>query len=144
MVNMKKTLYRLPRQGKIFGVCAGLAEYFDIDVTLMRVIFVILAFATSGAMVLLYFILAVILPVYGDVKDDTISEKIEILGKDLQSSKSANRARNYTGAGIIIVGAWLLLGQFYPWMFNVQWQYIWPLLLILAGVLMITRRGHDK
>lgn len=144
MVNMKKTLYRLPRQGKIFGVCAGLAEYFDIDVTLMRVIFVILAFATSGAMVLLYFILAVILPVYGDVKDDTISEKIERLGKDLQSSKSANRARNYTGAVIIIVGAWLLFGQFYPWMFNVQWQYIWPLLLILAGVLMITRRGHDK
>jgi len=38
----KKRLYRDTENGKIFGVCAGLADYFDIDVTLVRVIWVVL------------------------------------------------------------------------------------------------------
>lgn len=59
----KKTLYRLPKQGKIAGVCAGLADYFDMDVTLMRVLFVVAAFVTGGFGILLYIILAIILPV---------------------------------------------------------------------------------
>lgn len=58
----KKTLYRLPKQGKIAGVCAGLADYFDMDVTLMRVLFVVGA-CISGIGLLLYIVLAIILPV---------------------------------------------------------------------------------
>lgn len=38
----KKKLYRDTENGKIFGVCAGLADYFDVDVTIVRVIFVFL------------------------------------------------------------------------------------------------------
>ena len=64
----KKTLYRLPKQGKIAGVCAGLADYFDMDVTLMRVLFVVAAFVTGGFGLLLYIILAIILPVSGGAK----------------------------------------------------------------------------
>lgn len=64
----KKTLYRLPRQGKIAGVCAGLADYFDMDVTLMRVLFVVAAFITGGAGILLYIVLAIILPVSDGAK----------------------------------------------------------------------------
>jgi len=41
----KKHLYRDTENGKIFGVCAGLADYFDADVTLIRVIWVILVLA---------------------------------------------------------------------------------------------------
>ena len=34
-------LYRIPRSGKVFGVCAGLADYFGFDVTVTRVIVVL-------------------------------------------------------------------------------------------------------
>jgi len=46
---------------KIFGVCSGLANYFDIDPTIMRVIFVVsvLGFGTG---ILIYLILAVVMP----------------------------------------------------------------------------------
>lgn len=143
MVDTKKSLYRLPKQGKIFGVCAGLADYFDMDVTLMRVVFVVLAFATGGAVVLLYIILAIVLPVAGE-GDDTIGEKVERLSKDLGDKKVIFRARNYMGLTLIILGAWLLLCQFYPQLFNFRWDYIWPILLIFAGFMIIVRRGHDR
>jgi len=55
---------RLTRSGRnrmIAGVCGGLAEYFGIDVTLIRVIFVVLALM-AGPGLLLYLALWVILP----------------------------------------------------------------------------------
>ncbi len=45
----------------LFGVCSGLANYFDIDPTVMRVIFVISVFGL-GTGILAYLILAVVMP----------------------------------------------------------------------------------
>jgi len=46
---------------KLFGVCSGLANYFDVDPTIIRVLFVfsVLMFGTG---LLLYIILAVVMP----------------------------------------------------------------------------------
>jgi phage shock protein C len=46
---------------KIFGVCSGLANYFDTDATLIRLIFIIAVFG-FGTGLLLYIILALIMP----------------------------------------------------------------------------------
>lgn len=46
---------------KIFGVCSGLANYFDMDPTVMRVIF-LLAFLFAGVGLLLYLLLAFVMP----------------------------------------------------------------------------------
>ncbi len=46
---------------KLFGVCSGLANYLDIDPTVMRIIFV-LAFFGFGVGLLVYFVMALILP----------------------------------------------------------------------------------
>lgn len=47
---------------KIAGVCGGIAEYFDVDPTLVRVLYLVFSFIGSGAPVLLYFILALVIP----------------------------------------------------------------------------------
>ena len=45
---MKKRLYRTEGpDAKLFGVCGGVAEYFDVDPTLVRVGWVVLALAGS-------------------------------------------------------------------------------------------------
>jgi len=44
----------------IAGVCSGIAEYFDTDPTLIRVLFVL--FGLAGAGILFYIILAIIIP----------------------------------------------------------------------------------
>lgn len=46
---------------KIFGVCSGLADYFDMDPTVMRIIFLVAVFM-FGTGVLLYLILAFVMP----------------------------------------------------------------------------------
>ena len=58
----QRKLYRLPKDGKIAGVCAGLAAYFGTDVTVMRLLFVVLTFVTQGFMILVYLILAIAMP----------------------------------------------------------------------------------
>jgi phage shock protein PspC (stress-responsive transcriptional regulator) len=46
----------------VFGVCGGIAEYFGWDPTLVRVIFIVLTFAGIGSPVLIYLILALVIP----------------------------------------------------------------------------------
>lgn len=141
MAQEKKTLYRIPREGQIFGVCAGLAEYFDMDVTLMRIIFIILIFATGGAMILIYLLMAIVLPIKNNEKDDNIGERVHNLGQELHKNKVVNRTRNYLGIGLLVLGVWLLIEQIFPGWFNLRWDYIWPVLIILAGLLIIVRRS---
>lgn len=58
---MKKQLMRSGRDQKIAGVCAGVAHYFDMDPTIVRVIWGVLAFG-YGAGVVAYIILWIIAP----------------------------------------------------------------------------------
>ena len=56
----KKKLYRSRRDRKLFGVCGGLAEYFGIDSTLIRLGLVLLV-VLGGSGLLAYFIAAIII-----------------------------------------------------------------------------------
>ena len=62
---MKKQLMRSGHDKKIAGVCAGVAHYFDMDPTIVRVIWGVLAFG-YGAGVVAYIILWIIAPVATD------------------------------------------------------------------------------
>jgi phage shock protein PspC (stress-responsive transcriptional regulator) len=56
-----KKLYRSRIDRKIAGVCGGLGEYFGIDPTLVRVLFVLGSIFVGGAL-LVYLILAIVIP----------------------------------------------------------------------------------
>ena len=58
---MEKKLYKSNTDRKIFGVCGGLAEYFDIDATIVRLVLV-LAVLFAGVGVLAYLIAALVMP----------------------------------------------------------------------------------
>lgn len=58
---MDRKLYRDEYHKKIAGVCAGLAEYFNIDVAIVRVVFV-LALIFHGGGLLIYIIFWIVLP----------------------------------------------------------------------------------
>lgn len=62
-----KRLYKDKSQAKIDGVCAGLSEYLDIDVTLIRIIWGVLAFG-YGTGILLYLVCAFVLPDKKDIE----------------------------------------------------------------------------
>lgn len=56
-----KKLYRT-RDKKICGVCGGIAEYFDLDPTIMRLLWIIFAFISCAAGVIAYLICALVIP----------------------------------------------------------------------------------
>ena len=60
---MKKRLYKSSTDKKLCGVCAGFAEYFDIDPTIVRVLYAFAAIFTAGfPFGLLYIVLAIVMP----------------------------------------------------------------------------------
>lgn len=66
-MNNKKKLYKSEIDKKICGVCGGIAEYFDIDSTLVRLGCVFLCCCSIG--ILGYFIAAIIMPAKAEEKN---------------------------------------------------------------------------
>jgi phage shock protein PspC (stress-responsive transcriptional regulator) len=81
--NGSRVLVR-PRNGRmIAGVCAAFAEYFGLDVTLVRVIWAVVSVITGGAGVLAYLVAWVIIP--GEGQKTSMAENITGKKKDAWS-----------------------------------------------------------
>ena len=61
MIKIKKKLYRSSHDRIVAGVCAGIADYFDVDATIVRLIWALLIFC-AGTGVFIYLICAIIIP----------------------------------------------------------------------------------
>ena len=58
---MTKRLYRSRKERMVAGVCGGLAEYFDVDPTIIRLVAVLLALA-GGPGLVVYIVMAIVVP----------------------------------------------------------------------------------
>lgn len=158
---MEKRLYRSRSDRMIWGVCGGLARYFDMDATIIRVIAVLSIFLGSVG-IWAYIILAIVVPLEDSKATepkDTIKENVEEmketaseLGRELRSSlaregepsavtEGRHRRRNALGIVLIVIGILFLLGNFNLfWWF--RWGTLWPLVIVAIGALVIfgTRR----
>ena len=146
-----KRLYRSRKDRVLWGVAGGLAEYLDVDPVLVRVGFVLLAFAW-GITVVAYIILAIAVPsepmsTAESVPEDEPRPEVDVVSRvetegDRQREEEVRRRRRYIlGGGLVIVGAIILIGNLGWWWFT--WHLYWPVLLIAVGVAILvvgTRR----
>jgi len=163
---MEKRLYRSRDDRMIAGVCGGVAKYFDMDPTIVRIIFVLLIFA-NGLGILAYIIMAIVVPLAGSkvtAPKEAIKENVEEiketateLGHEIRStftgeetkteeeSKIHQRRRSLFGIILIVLGVLFLMGSLnlFPWF---HWGYLWPLILIAVGLIIIfsARRRRKK
>ncbi|MCI6973451.1 MAG: PspC domain-containing protein [Clostridiales bacterium] len=63
---MSKRLYRIEQGKMLAGVCGGIAEYFDVDPSLVRLAWVLFC-AVGGSGVLAYIVAAIIIPKKSDI-----------------------------------------------------------------------------
>jgi phage shock protein C len=61
-VNTQKRLYRSTQERMFAGVCGGIAEYLDVDPTLVRLFFVALTLLSGGQGLLIYIVLMLVVP----------------------------------------------------------------------------------
>lgn len=66
-MNETKKLYRIEQGAKISGVCGGIAEYLNLDPSLVRLVWAALTLGSVGGGVILYIVAAAILPRKSDV-----------------------------------------------------------------------------
>ena len=131
----------------IGGVCGGLAEYLDIDATIVRVGMVILG--SFGIGILMYFVLLVLMPNPGEpspfIRSSTGVPGAETLSTSTPARvvdpSAVDRRRSSLGILLVVVGAIFMLGNVGAFRF-VQWSVIWPLVLIALGVFFIAQRAR--
>lgn len=122
---MEKKLYRSKTDKIVFGVCGGVAEYFGIDSTLVRIITIAL-FMLHQSFAVFYIILGIIIP----------ENPNKIKGKPAVKIKN-----NYwMGIGLVVIGGFLLLDSY-----NIlDWSQFWPGLLIIGGLYLLWLEGKKK
>ncbi len=146
-MNNSKKLYRSRTDKMIAGVAGGLAEYFDLDVVLFRLMFVLLVLFGGGG-VLAYVILWIVAPkeplttVFQ--QDETSTRESAASGysdagknvdaETVKAEKKTSNASLFAGITLILVGLLFLANRMFPWF---RFEEFWPLLLIIGGVLIL-------
>jgi phage shock protein C len=150
-----KRFYRNTIDKKIAGVASGLADYFDIDPLLVRLIFVIIAFAGGGG-VLIYIILWIVTPerpfeLNQTQNNSTMENQQSPYGDQTPPEQThqkpnhpeqKNRGNLIGGLVLITLGVLFLADEFIP---NINFGDLWPIILIVIGAgLLINSFGRRR
>ena len=157
----------------IAGVCGGFAEYLAVDVTLVRVLFVLAGIFSGGLFVIAYIAMVFLMPLPGrppsgfaasaGTTASEVAESLRRTADDFRQSfrdpgpsatgstatpdsidpavheRQTERRRMAFGYLLILVGAIFFLSD--AGIFRgVQWQIVWPLVVIALGVLLLVQR----
>ncbi len=146
---MAKRLYRSQNQNMLGGVCGGIAEYFDVDVTLIRLLWILFIFVGGGG-ILAYIIAWVIIPEgpygYNSEKKTIIERENDIDDEDCATSErteatiETNNGQRLLGLILILLGVYFAVWQFFPrYILRDFWTVFWPVLLIAVGIIFLSR-----
>lgn len=151
MQNYKK-LYRSKNERMIAGVCGGIAEYFDQDPTLVRILYVIFTVLTSGLGILIYIIGIIIIPDNPGQKTskdekfnkedfkEKVSDAAHSIKEDIQKNPNRIHGDQIFGLIVLFIGLSILFNNFLPWL---NLSKLWfPIVLILIGFAIII--NHQK
>ncbi len=136
-LNIKK-LYRSHEDRMIFGVCGGIAKYFDADSTLIRVIFILLVFA-NGIGLVMYFIFAILIPLEPGISEESKTEESTQLFTQLKK-KNRYMSKIMFGIILILIGLFFVLDRYFPISFYMRWlsiKSLWPYVIIILGLYLV-------
>jgi phage shock protein PspC (stress-responsive transcriptional regulator) len=153
---MQTRLERSTANKVIAGVCGGLAEYLQIDPTLVRVFFVIATVMTAGLGFLGYLVLLVMMPLPGKPAPFVTNTAAAVSAADPAATSTdstevtppvahvedpipAERRRATFGYFLVALGVVFLLANLGAFRI-VRWDLVWPLVFVGAGVLLLAQR----
>jgi phage shock protein C len=129
---MEKRLYRSTTDKHIGGVCGGLAEYFAIDPSLVRVGFILMVLF-HGVGLLAYLVLWI--AVRQQPKDVVPSDVVH---------RSSSWGKYLPGLILIILGVFFLIRENWYWYdLDYYFEQYWPILFIALGVILLVFHGRS-
>lgn len=132
MANQQRRLYRSQTNKFIAGVCGGIGEYLNVDVTIIRLVWVLLTLL-GGSGIIAYIIAYFIIPV----------QPVEGINLGQLVKSDFSPARIF-GIVLVVVGIIILLDNleilsFHHW-WHISWEFMLPGILILIGIYFLTKR----
>ena len=150
---MNKKLYRNTSNKMIGGVCSGIADYFNIDPTLVRLIALglLFLFESHSWVIVAYIALMVVLPakksqrsiaeqVSSQPLDDTVED---FVGETVKVAKSprGNDFGTFLGVGLVLFGLYYLVRMMAPDIADLNTMLLALILIIGGGYLIIKKKG---
>jgi phage shock protein C len=146
-MNTERRLTRSRSDYMLGGVCAGLGKYFGIDPTIVRLIMVLLVIS-GGSGIFLYIVLWIVMPredlqdTQGALNGDEIGRRARQMGEEMRQVTSQPPARTvqFLGIALVVLGlVYLVQNLHIPWLIWFNSQIAWPIVLVLAGALLLVR-----
>lgn len=130
---MQRQLFR-SRANRVFaGVCGGIGEYFGIDPTIVRILWVLVSLSTLGTGLVVYIVAAIIIP-----ETDTGSFGGDEYGHHNNGGYGQNydpkKASLVIGGVLVLLGILILARRFLIW---IDSGIMWSIILIIVGLFVI-------
>lgn len=149
-----RKVFRSRKDRIIFGVCGGIAEYYNIESLWVRVVFIFLGI-TGAIGFVLYIALAILMPLNpekstGDsdrdevgIKAEELRDRVKNLASELRYEPKIERRRNLLGIVIVTIGVIAFFNELFP-NFWIGWKVLWPIIIILIGFTFISNARPNK
>jgi phage shock protein C len=153
---MNDRLYRSRDDRMLAGVAGGLAEYWDADPSLIRLVWALLVIFTGGIALLVYIVMAIVVdedpgvPVATAASEgptwqpapDWRSQRAASKAAAREARRASRAARGdaprmgtlIVGGALVLFGTWFLLDEYVP---GFRADLFWPLALVALGVLIL-------
>lgn len=137
---MNKRLYRSRKEKVLAGVGGGIAEYFKLDPTVVRLLMVLVAFSASEIVVIAYIIAAIVIPERPkDLVED--EEDIEILDKSGEPVENSRDTRKILGILFVGAGALMLVNRAVSW---IDSSMILAVAIIGVGIYVLMNKNKNE
>jgi phage shock protein C len=136
---MNEHLYRSRDDRMLAGVAGGLAEIWDADPSLIRIVWAMLVVLTGGLALLVYIIMAIVVPEQ-DALTPAGSPERRDARRTARAARRAAGTEHGNSAGIVIGALLILIGLAFSvrtWLPALDFDYFWPLALVGLGVVVL-------
>jgi phage shock protein PspC (stress-responsive transcriptional regulator) len=132
-MQVNRRLYRCRENRVLAGVASGVAEFFGLDPTLVRVLWFLSIFA-GGVSLLLYIGLAIIVPLE-PLPEGSVVAHTEPVESHRHGRGGGGQWVTFFGIALVLLGSLALIGTLLP---NVaSWRYLGPLFIIGMGAVLV-------
>ena len=139
---MNRRLYKSETDRVIGGVAGGVAEYLDVDPSIVRVVWAVLAIITGGLFFVLYIVMWIVVPLPPEssaVPGEAHAPAGE--GAPTSNVQPARRAPRSSGSGswifgliLIGLGLYFLAREYWP---GIDFNRLWPFGLVALGIMLL-------